>query len=85
MYVWPVQGENATEDNTLIAGWVFVTIPGDVDADRDVDIFDIVAMAGAYGSHAGDPAYNPNYDIDGDGDIDIFDIVAACGHYGESW
>ena len=62
-----------------------MTILGDVDGDRDVDIFDIVAMAGAYGSETGDPEYEPNYDLDGDGDIDIYDIVAAAGNYGESW
>jgi len=81
----PVPEETDLSDNTLVDGWIFLTISGDVDGDRDVDIFDIVAMAGAYGSHEGDPEYNPNYDIDGDGDVDIFDIVAACGNYGESW
>ncbi|MCK4478656.1 carboxypeptidase-like regulatory domain-containing protein [Candidatus Bathyarchaeota archaeon] len=80
-----VFGEIDVADNELGDAWVFVTIPGDVDGDRDVDIFDIVAMAGAYGSKVSDPGYNPNYDIDGDGDIDIFDIVAAAGNYGESW
>ena len=80
-----VPGETDTADNTLVGSTVTVTIPGDVDGDHDVDIYDIVAMAGAYGSHAGDPVYNPNYDIDSDGDIDIFDIVVAASHYGESW
>ena len=60
-------------------------IPGDVDADRDVDIFDIVKIAGVYGVSKPDPRYDPILDIDGDGDVDIFDIVAAAGNYGESW
>jgi len=82
----PVPGELHTGDNTLPATMeVIVTIPGDVDGDRDVDIYDIVAMAGAYGSKEGEPEYIANCDIDGDGDIDIFDIVAAAGNYGESW
>ena len=59
--------------------------PGDVDGDQDVDIFDIVKIAGIYGALQGDPSYDANSDIDGDGDIDIFDIVAAAGHYSESW
>jgi len=50
-----------------------------------VDIFDIVLMAGIYGTTEEDPQYNPNCDIDGDGDIDIYDIVAVAGNYGESW
>ena len=70
---------------TYSNGWVVVTIPGDVDGDKDVDIFDIVPVADAYGSEEGQPAYNPNCDIDGDGDVDIFDVVIAAGNYGESW
>ncbi len=80
-----VPGEAVVADNILINGIVLVTIPGDVDGDRDVDIFDIVHMAGAYGTEQGNPKYAPNYDIDGDGDIDIFDLVGAAGNYGESW
>jgi hypothetical protein len=56
-----------------------------VDSDRDVDIFDIVRMAGGYGAKPPDILYDPTCDLDGDEDIDIFDIVAAAGHYGESW
>lgn len=81
----PILAETFTGNNTLVGGWVIVTIPGDVDGDKDVDIFDIVRMASGYGTLPPDPKYNPNCDIDGDGDIDIFDIVTACSHYGESW
>jgi nitrous oxidase accessory protein NosD len=58
---------------------------GDTDWDGDVDIFDIVYMASAYGVSQPDPRYDPNCDFDVDGDVDIFDIVAAVGNYGESW
>ena len=82
----PVLNESDIDDNILAAFQeVCVTIPGDVDADHDVDIFDIVLIAGCYGSSKGDPEYIANCDIDGDEDVDIFDIVAATGHYGESW
>jgi hypothetical protein len=80
-----IPGETDTVDNTLVGGTILVTIPGDVDGDRDVDIFDIVAMAGAYGSEEGEPEYAPAYDIDNDADVDIFDIVVAAGNYGDSW
>jgi len=80
-----VPGEIDTTDNTMVDGLVLVTIPGDVDGDRDVDIYDIVHMSGIYGTSKPDPQYDPNCDIDGDGDIDILDIVAAAGNYGESW
>jgi len=70
----------------FISAFVFTQdLTGDVDGDRDVDIFDIVAIADAYGSEEGDPSYNPDYDIDGDGDVDIVDLVAATSNYGESW
>lgn len=82
---WPVTDETHTTDNTLVDGWAFVTIPGDVDGDRDVDIFDIVRVARAYNTECGDPDFDPNCDIDGDGDIDIFDIIIATGNYGTSW
>ncbi|MDH5634852.1 MAG: hypothetical protein OEY30_03390, partial [Candidatus Bathyarchaeota archaeon] len=64
---------------------VFITIAGDVDGDRDVDIFDIVNMAMLYGQTLPPiwPLQPP--DIDGDGDVDIFDIVIAASNYGKHW
>jgi hypothetical protein len=58
---------------------------GDVDGDRDVDIFDIVRMAIVYDVKYPNPQYDRLCDMDLDGDIDIFDIVAAATHYGENW
>ena len=84
-YAEPVLGEAYTVDNTYISSVVIVTIPGDIDGDGSVSIFDIVTMADIYGSQEGDPDYNPNCDIDGDGDLDIFDIIIAADNYGESW
>lgn len=81
-----VLGETDTADNTKAYGFlVFVTIPGDVDGDGAVDIFDIVRMAGVYRIEQPDPQYDPNSDIDDDGDIDIFDIVIAADNYGLNW
>jgi hypothetical protein len=81
-----VSGETDTADNTYIHDtMILITLAGDLDGDHDVDIFDIVKMAGAYGTSEGDPKYDAYADIDDDGDVDIFDIVAAAGNYGESW
>ena len=79
-----VLNESNVIDNIVIDGWILVTIPGDVNGDREVDIFDIVHMAGDYGKPP-PPLNDPNCDLDGDGDIDIFDIVIAAGHYSKSW
>ncbi len=65
--------------------WGCTTYRGDVDGDRDVDIFDIVRIASVYGTKLPDPAFDPDCDMDSDGDIDIFDLVRAAGNYGESW
>jgi hypothetical protein len=66
----------------------FYALTGDFDEDRDVDIFDIVILADAYGSLLGERAYRPECDLDpppfGDGDIDIFDIVIPAGNYGKN-
>lgn len=80
----PVSGEQDTYDNIRF-NWILVTILGDVDGNREVEIFDIIRMAIIYGMEDDDPTYEANCDLDGDGDIDIFDIVAAAGNYGESW
>lgn len=80
----PVPGEADTSDNTFVDGWVTVTICGDIDGDFDVDIFDIVAIAGAYGSSRGSPKFDPNSDLDGDDDVDIFDLVLAAVNYGSA-
>jgi parallel beta-helix repeat protein len=58
---------------------------GDVDDDRDVDIFDIVHMAAAYGVTYPGAAYDRLRDLNLDGDIDIFDLVLAAANYGQSW
>lgn len=81
----PVDGEVNIEDNTLTGEPVLVTIPGDVDGDYEVDIFDIVTIASDYGVVEGDPEYDPISDINGNGVIDIFDIVIAAGNYGSSF
>ena len=60
------------------------TIPGDVDGDFDVDIYDIVLIAGAYNTHRGDQRYIESCDLDFDGDIDIYDVVIAAGNYAKS-
>jgi hypothetical protein len=84
--VEPAPGEIDSADNNCTAGWVFVSIPGDVaEPYRLVDIFDVVKITGIYESELGDPQYQANSDIDGNGIIDIFDVVACTSHYEESW
>jgi len=64
---------------------VFVTIPGDVNADRKVDTEDMFMIALHCGCNSGDTCYMPNYDVNGDDKINIEDIFIAATHYGETW
>jgi hypothetical protein len=83
-YAPPLYGEIDTADNTLAADKeVCVTIPGDVEGDFDVDLYDAVKLLARYGAKQGQPQYDPVCDIDGDGDIDLYDAVALLVHYGE--
>jgi hypothetical protein len=81
-----VPSETDLDDNTLIADeCVCVTIQGDVDCDRDVDLYDAVKLLVRYGAKKGQPECDPNCDIDGDGDIDLFDAVILLTHYGQKY
>lgn len=80
-----VEDERNTADNVLITDFVLVSIPGDIDGDKEVDIFDAVKMTGTYGCTLGDAKFNPNADIDNDGEIKIYDVVILADHYSESW
>lgn len=62
---------------------VYITSrPTDLDGDGDVDIFDIVKIAIAYGTEIGDPLYDALCDLNNDGQVDIFDIVMAASDFG---
>jgi hypothetical protein len=90
-----VPDEVYVADNTLIDGWIFVGIVGDVNGDKKVDLTDVLAVALAYGSLRGTdgqywhqpPCYNcphsPNLDIDDDGKIDLADYLWVVINYGK--
>jgi hypothetical protein len=85
-FVKSVDGEANTTDNFYQCGKeACISLPGDVDADHDIDIFDIVKLTCAYGTVEGQLHYESNHDINGDGNINIFDIVIAASNYGQSW
>jgi len=82
-YAWPVPGETQTKDNTFTyEGFIKITVPGDTDGDRDIDIYDIVRLASIYGAKKGEARFNPNCDIDGNDVINIYDVVIATSRYG---
>jgi hypothetical protein len=94
----PVPGETDTSDNTFVDGWVFVSVPGDINADRKVDLKDVYAVGRAFGSvrNSTDGWYwhsprktccphSPNCDINDDGKIDLKDYYTTCKNFGKSW
>ena len=83
-YAWPVPGETDIEDNTLVDGAIHVGIPGDLNADGTVDIFDAVILSSTAGSELGASNWNPNADINSDNTVNIFDAVILASHAGET-
>jgi len=83
-YSNPVARETDLEDNTFVNGVILITIPGDVDGDIDVDLYDVVKICSAYGSNKGEPGYEANYDVNGDNKIDLYDAAIACTNYGKT-
>ena len=82
-YASTVLGETDTADNTFTYdGLITITVPGDTDGDRDIDIYDIVRLASIYGSRRGESRFNPNCDIDSNNEINIYDVVIATSRYG---
>jgi hypothetical protein len=59
-------------------------IPGDINGDGVVDVFDVVIIAVAYGTEPGDPNWNPQADLNIDNIIDIGDLVIWADHFGET-
>jgi hypothetical protein len=68
--------------SNVVCEYVYVRIPGDVDGDFAVTIFDLVKITVIYKVREGDPRYSIDADLDGNGEINIFDVVICTGHYG---
>jgi hypothetical protein len=84
-YAWPVPDEIITSNNNFTAGTVYVGIPGDLNGDGTVNIFDAVIFAGAFNSKPSSSNWNPNADMNGDGSVDIFDAVILAGHFSQHY
>jgi len=79
-----VPGETNTGNNTMTSGTVYVGIPGDINGDGTVDIYDAILLAGAFNSQPSSPNWNPNADINGDGIVDIYDALILSAHFNQS-
>jgi hypothetical protein len=84
-YAWPVPGETNMADNTFIDGVIYVGIPGDINADGIVDIYDAITLAGAFNSKLYDSNWNTNADINSDANVDIYDAIILSNHYNQHY
>ncbi len=85
--------ETDTTDNTLTDGWIFVSIPGDIDSDKTVNILDCIRLANHFG-HVNGNGHTPytkewkncmNCDINSDGRVNILDCIILAGYFGQKW
>ena len=84
-YATPVPGQTDTSNNTLIDGWVLVSIPGDVIGDRYVGGLDITVIGSCLFTSPGEKGWNPNCDIMNTGFIGGIDITIVGQHLFQSW
>ncbi len=57
-----------------VDGWCANGSPYDVNCDGQVNVLDVQAVAGAWNTAVGHPAYSQNYDLDRNGGVDIRDV-----------
>jgi hypothetical protein len=63
---------------------IIISIPGDVNGDRKVNILDLTIVALSFGSIRGGPNYNPNADVVLDGVVNIRDLTFVAIHFGQT-
>ncbi len=80
-----IPGDINTTNNNIVYGTTSTKNLGDVDGDRDTDIFDIVRVASIYGSYSGSPKWDIQADLAPSGEIDIFDVVVAAREFGNHY
>ena len=60
-------------------------VKADVNHDGEVDIYDVVTIATAFGSRPGDLNWNSIADLVKDGAIDIFDVIFIAKNFGKTF
>jgi len=79
-----VVSSNDPDESTVTVAVTLCVLSGDVDGDGDVDVADIMLVAGRWNTTVGDNDYDPAYDLDHDGDIDVVDIMMVVAHWGDT-
>ncbi len=72
-------GDTDTESKDIVISCFFA----DVNCDNQVNVFDVLLVATAWGTSDGDPDYQAEYDLNEDGSIDIEDLTMVAEYWGE--
>jgi hypothetical protein len=88
--ITPVVNETDISDNFINGLWIFVTITGDVNADKWVDIYDAIACGfhmypvRAF-TYPWEDSRQATKNFNDDGAVDIYDIILMAGYFGKHW
>ncbi len=82
-----ILSEDDYTNNSFNDGTITVTIPGDVNGDRKVNIYDAGALSAHWypGPPVGPLGYDPNADVNNDGKIDMEDVGPLNANWQSSW
>lgn len=82
MTITDINGDSDVYTRNLYINAGMPALQGDIDADGDVDGYDLYLLQQAYGSSNGDANWNPNADINGDGVINGLDMLIVAENFG---
>ncbi|MGD0495775.1 MAG: ABC transporter substrate-binding protein [Candidatus Bathyarchaeia archaeon] len=60
------------------------TLPGDIDGNGIVDIYDALKLSAAFGANAGQKKYNALADLNSDATIDIYDAIILASNFNKA-
>jgi hypothetical protein len=79
------QGVTVPHDITdPLLHYVYMPIPGDLDSNAIVNVFDLRIVARAFGSTTGEPNWDLRADLTRDGKINVRDLVLVARNYGRT-
>jgi outer membrane protein assembly factor BamB len=73
--------DSTGKTNVTDTRFFFVAIPGDINLDRVVDIYDAIILATAFNSKPSSPNWNAYADINRDGLVDIYDAILLANNF----
>jgi hypothetical protein len=71
-------------DHIAVDGWFDNRILGDANADKTVNVFDILAVKSRWGRTPASPDWIRGYDVNNDQAINVFDILTVKANWGRT-